>query len=79
MKKHKSTLNNLSQKEPVSSNDSGSGLAIGLSLGILFGILTDNLGPGMMISTAAGLCAGSAGGAWRRKKAQEDHQDEKQP
>ena len=48
MEKDKNTLNNLSQKELVPSNGSGSGLAMGLSLGVLFGIVTDNIGLGVM-------------------------------
>ena len=79
MKKDKSALNNLSQKEPASSNDSGSGLAMGLSLGVLFGIVTDNIGLGMMLGVAMGLCAGPAIGVLKKnKKAEEQKDDEKQ-
>ena len=79
MKKDKSTLNNPSQKEPASSNDSGSALAIGLSLGLLFGIVTDNIGLGMMLGVTVGLCTGPAIGALRRnKKSEEQTDDEKQ-
>lgn len=46
------------QKAPVHADDSG--LAIGLSLGILVGLLTDDLGLGMMLGAAVGLCSGSA-------------------
>ena len=60
MKKDKNTLNNLSQKELVPSNGSGSGLAMGLSLGVLFGIVTDNIGLGVMLGVAVGLCTGPA-------------------
>ena len=77
MKKDKSTLNNLSQKEPASSSDSG--LAMGLSLGVLFGIVTDNIGLGMMLGVAVGLCTGPAIGALKKnKKAEEQTDDEKQ-
>lgn len=77
MKKDKSTLNNLSQKEPASSSDSGSGLAIGLSLGVLFGIVTDNIGLGMMLGVAAGLCIDPAIGALKKnKKADEQENDD---
>ena len=55
MKKDKNTLNNLSQKELVPSNGSGSGLAMGLSLGVLFGIVTDNIGLGVMLGVAVAL------------------------
>ena len=79
MKKDKSTLSNLSQKEPASSGDSGSGLAIGLSLGVLFGIVTDNIGLGVMLDVAMGLCAGPAIGVLKKnKKAEEQKDDEKQ-
>ena len=79
MKKDKSTLNNLSQKELVPSNGSGSGLAIGLSLGVLFGIVTDNIGLGMMLGVAVGLCTGPAIGVLKKnKKAEEQTDDEKQ-
>lgn len=77
MKKDKSTLSNLSQKEPASSGDSGSGLAIGLSLGVLFGIVTDNIGLGVMLGVAMGLCAGSAIGVLKKnKKADEQENDD---
>ena len=80
MKKDKSTLNNLSQKEPVPSNGSGSGLAIGLSLGVLFGIVTDNIGLGMMLGVAVGLCTGPAIGVLRKNQETEEQasDDEKQ-
>ena len=79
MKKDKSTLNNLSQKELVPSNGSGSGLAIGLSLGVLFGIVTDNIGLGMMLGVAVGLYTGPAIGVLKKnKKAEEQKDDEKQ-
>lgn len=79
MKKDKSTLNSLSQKEPASSRDSGSGLAIGLSLGVLFGIVTDNIGLGVMLGVAVRLCAGPAIGVLKKnKKAEEQKNDEKQ-
>ena len=79
MKKDKSTLNNLTQKEPVSSNDSGSALAVGLSLGVLFGIVMDNIGLGMMLGVAVGLCTGPAISALKKnKKAEEQTDDEKQ-
>ena len=79
MKKDKSTLNNLTQKEPVSSNDSGSALAVGLSLGVLFGIVTDNIGRGVMLGVAMGLCAGPAIGVLKKnKKAEEQKDNEKQ-
>ena len=42
MKKDKSTLSNLSQKEPVPSNGSGSGLAMGLYAGPAIGALKKN-------------------------------------
>ncbi len=79
MKKDKSTLNNLTQKEPVSSNDSGSALAVGLSLGVLFGIVMDNIGLGMMLGVAVGLCTGPAISVLKKnKKAEEQTDDEKQ-
>lgn len=79
MKKDKSTLNNLTQKEPVSSNDSGSALAVGLSLGVLFGIVMDNTGLGMMLGVAVGLCTGPAISVLKKnKKAEEQTDDEKQ-
>ena len=79
MKKDKSTLNNLTQKEPVSSNDSGSALAVGLSLGVLFGIVMDNIGLGMMLGVAVGLCTGPAISVLKKnKKAEEQKDDEKQ-
>ena len=68
MKKDKSTLNNLTQKEPVSSNDSGSALAVGLSLGVLFGIVMDNIGLGMMLGVAVGLCTGPAISVLKKNK-----------
>ena len=76
MEKDKSTLNNLSQKEPTSSNDSGSALAVGLSLGVLFGIVTDNIGLGMMLGVAVGLCVGPAVGALRKNKKPEEPKDD---
>lgn len=79
MKKDKSTLNNLTQKEPVSSNDSGSALAVGLSLGVLFGIVMDNIGLGMMLGVAVGLCTGPAISVLKKnKKAEEQTDDKKQ-
>ena len=39
-----------------------------LSLGVLFGIVTDNIGLGMMVGTAIGLCGGSAADALKIKK-----------
>ena len=79
MKKDKSTLNNLTQKEPVSSNDSGSALAVGLSLGVLFGIVMDNIGLGMMLGVAVGLCTGPAISVLKKNtKAEEQTDDEKQ-
>ena len=80
MKKDKSTLNNLSQKEPASSNDSGSALAVDLSLGVLFGIVTDNIGLGMMLGVAVGLCTGPAIGVLRKNQKTEEQasNDEKQ-
>ena len=79
MKKDKITVNNLTQKEPVSSNDSGSALAVGLSLGVLFGIVMDNIGLGMMLGVAVGLCTGPAISVLKKnKKAEEQTDDEKQ-
>ena len=77
MKKDKNTLNNLSQKELVPSNGSGSGLAMGLSLGVLFGIVTDNIGLGVMLGVAVGLCTGPAISALKKnKKADEQENDD---
>ena len=39
------------------------------------GIVTDNIDSGRMIGTAAGLCGGSAGGAWRGKKEEMKHEE----
>ena len=53
------------------------GLAIGLSLGVLFGIVTDNIGLGMMLGVAAGLCIDPAIGALKKnKKADEQENDD---
>lgn len=41
------------------------------------GIVTDNIDSGRMIGTAAGLCGGSAGSAWRGKKEEMKHEEEK--
>ena len=53
------------------------GLAIGLSLGVLFGILTDNIGLGMMIGAAVGLCGSSAAGALKGKKRETSDEETK--
>ena len=76
MEKDKSTLNNLSQKEPTSSNDSGSALAVGLSLGVLFGIVTDNIGLGMMLGVAVGLCTSPAISALKKNKKADEQEDD---
>lgn len=77
MKKGKNIQSNSSQKESVQTGDSGSGLAIGLSLGVLFGIVTDNIGLGMMLGVAAGLCNDPAIGALKKnKKADEQENDD---
>ena len=77
MKKGKNIQSNSSQKESVQAGDSGSGLAIGLSLGVLFGIVTDNIGLGMMLGVAAGLCIDPAIGALKKnKKADEQENDD---
>ena len=79
MKKGKTIQNNFSRKESVQAGDSGSGLAIGLSLGVLFGIVTDNIGLGMMLGVAVGLCTSPAIGALKKnKKVDEQDDDEKQ-
>ena len=63
--------------ESVQTGASGSGLAIGLSLGVLFGIVTDNIGLGMMLGVAAGLCIDPAIGALKKnKKADEQENDD---
>ena len=75
MKKGKTIQNNFSRKESVQAG--GSGLAIGLSLGVLFGIVTDNIGLGMMLGVAAGLCIDPAIGALKKnKKADEQENDD---
>ena len=77
MKKGKNIQSNSSQKESVQAGDSGSGLAIGLSLGVLFGSVTDNIGLGMMLGGAAGLCIDPAIGALKKnKKADEQENDD---
>ena len=77
MKKGKNIQSNSSQKESVQAGDSGSGLAIGLSLGVLFGIVTDNIGLGMMLGVAAGLCTSPAISALKKnKKADEQENDD---
>ena len=76
MKKDKNTLNNLSQKELVPSNGSGSGLAMGLSLGVLFGIVTDNIGLGVMLGVAVWLCTGPAISALKKNKKADEQEDD---
>ena len=77
MKPDKSAPDNQAQKEAVSSNGIGSSLSIGLSLGVLFGIVTDNIGLGMMLGVAAGLCIDPAIGALKKnKKADEQENDD---
>ena len=50
-----------------------------LSLGVLFGIVTDNIGLGVMLGVAMGLCAGPAIGVLKKnKKAEEQKDNEKQ-
>ena len=46
-----------------------------MSLGVLFGTLADNIGLGMMIGVAVGLCGGPAVGALRKNK-KADEQEE---
>lgn len=43
-----------------SSSGTGLGLAVGLSLGLLFGVVFDDIGLGMMMGAALGLCGGPA-------------------
>ena len=47
------------------------------SLGVLFGVVTDNIGLGMMIGVAVGLCGGSAAGTLKGKKLKEASDEEK--
>lgn len=76
MKNGKNVQGDSSQKEAVQTNDSGSGLAIGLSLGVLFGTLADNIGLGMMLGVAVGLYGGPAVGAlWKNEKADEQEEN----
>ena len=50
-----------------------------LSLGVLFGIVMDNIGLGMMLGVAVGLCTGPAISVLKKnKKAEEQTDDEKQ-
>lgn len=75
MKKGKTIQNNFSRKESVQAG--GSGLAIGLSLGDLVGIIIDDIGLGMMLGVAAGLCIDPAIGALKKnKKADEQENDD---
>lgn len=69
--------NNKKDRKAASTAADGSlGLAIGLSLGVLFGIAMDNLGLGMMLGVAAGLCGASAAGALRKNKKSEGQTDD---
>ena len=75
MKKGKTNQNNFSRKESVQAG--GSGLAIGVSLGDLVGIIIDDIGLGMMLGVAAGLCIDPAIGALKKnKKADEQENDD---
>lgn len=56
------------QKDTSMTTDTSLGLGIGLSLGVLFGIVMDNIGLGMMIGVAMGLCGGSATVVLKGKK-----------
>ena len=77
MKKGKNIQSNSSQKESVQAGDSGSGLAIGLSLGVLIGIIIDDIGLGMMLGVAGGLCIDPAIGTLKKnKKADEQENDD---
>ena len=50
-----------------------------ISLGVLFGIVMDNIGLGMMLGVAVGLCTGPAISVLKKnKKAEEQTDDEKQ-
>ena len=75
MKTDKSVPDNPSQEGSTQTGDSGNGRAVGLSLGVLVGIIIDNIGLGMMIGVAVGLCGGSAIGVLRKNKKAEDRKD----
>ena len=66
------------RKDTSMTTDIPLGLGIGLSLGVLFGILTDNIGLGMMIGVAVGLCGSSAADVLKGKKEQKGRHDEAQ-
>ena len=67
MKKGKNIQSNSSQKESVQAGD----------LGVLIGIIIDNIGLGMMLGVAVGLCTGPAIGALKKnKKADEQENDD---
>ena len=76
MKRAKNIPNKSSPKDPIRSDNSGAGLAIGLSLGVLFGIAADSIGLGMMLGVAVGLCSGPAVGAKRKNKNTEGQKDD---
>ena len=75
MKTDKSVPDNPSQEGSTQTGDSCNGLAVGLSLGVLGGIIIDNIGLGMMIGVAVGLCGGSAIGVLRKNKKAEARKD----
>ena len=52
MKRAKNIPDKSSPKDPIRSDNSGAGLAIGLSLGVLFGIAADSIMPRPMLSAA---------------------------
>ena len=49
---------------------------MGLSLGVLFGIVTDNIGLGMMLGVAVGLCTGPAISALKKNKKADEQEDD---
>lgn len=76
MKRAKNIPDKFSPKDPIRSDNSGAGLAIGLSLGVLFGIAAVSIGLGMMLGIAVGLCSGPAVGAKGKNKNAEGQKDD---
>ena len=63
-------------KEPNQTGTGILGLPVGLSFGILFGVAFDNIGLGMMMGVALGLCGGAAMEMLGKRKKRKEHEDE---
>lgn len=63
-------------KKPNETGTGSLGLAVGLSLGILFGVAFDDMGLGMMMGVALGLCWAPAIEMLRKDKKRKEHEDE---